>query len=276
MNPIMKYLNDKVKILKAAGIENARGEVYELLECVTGITKIEALTDEDLFLTELDEEQIDELVAKRASHIPLQHLTGVAYFYGHEFLVNENVLIPRFDTEILVEQVVNRIHDGAEVLDLCTGSGCIILSIAAEKKLTTAVGIDISEKALEVAAKNREKLGLEVTFLRSNIFEQVTGKFDCIVSNPPYIRTDVIPTLTEEVKNHDPMLALDGFEDGLYFYRKITETAPAFLKKGGLLALEIGFDQGQDVTALFKSHGFLDVEVIKDYGQNDRVVLGHL
>ena len=159
---------------------------------------------------------------------------------------------------------------------MCTGSGCILLSLLHYSNHCTGVGVDISEAALNVAKTNCEKLGLNASFLQSDLFEKVEGTYDIIVSNPPYIRSDVIPTLMEEVKGHEPMLALDGMEDGLYFYRKIVDECPDYLCKGGMLFFEIGYDQGEAVSGLMEEKGFKEVCVIKDYAGLDRVVFGNM
>ena len=195
---------------------------------------------------------------------------------GLEFGVNEYVLVPRQDTEILVESVLDILEGGMEVLDMCTGSGCILISLL---KLCSfadvrGVGADVSEHALKVACENAEKLGVDVKFLHSDLFSNVEGKYDVIVSNPPYIRTAVIEELKEEVKLHDPFIALDGKEDGLYFYRRIVDESTNHLKKGGKLYFEIGYDQGEDVSRLMREAGFADVTVKKDLAGLDRVVFG--
>ena len=212
----------------------------------------------------------------RASHVPLQHITGVQEFMGLGFCVNEHVLVPRQDTEVLVESVLEVLKPGMEVLDMCTGSGCILISLLKLCGLADVkgVGVDISEEALKVAIRNAEKLGIDAMFLHSDLFKKVDGVYDIIVSNPPYIRTTVIEELKEEVKFHDPFIALDGKEDGLYFYRRIVEESPKFLKKCGKLYFEIGHDQGEAVSKVMRDAGFTDVTVKKDLAGLDRVVFG--
>ena len=190
--------------------------------------------------------------------------------------MNEHVLIPRFDTEILVEEVMKELHDGFSILDMCTGSGCILLSLLKYSNNCSGVGVDISENALAVAKENQKRLGLDASFVQSDLFEQITGKYDIIVSNPPYIRSDVIPTLMEEVRLHEPVLALDGTEDGLFFYRKIVKESTDYLNGGGWLFFEIGYDQGEAVKKLMEENGFKNVKVVKDYAGLDRVVLGNI
>ena len=221
-----------------------------------------------------------ERIAERAKRIPLQHILGHTGFMGLDFKVNEHVLIPRPDTEILVEETLKYVHDGMKILDMCTGSGCILISLLEYTNDCIGVGVDISESALEVASdnaytilKNRpEKEFVEYSFIKSDMFSEIPKdvKFDIIVSNPPYIKHDVIDTLEAEVKDHDPMNALDGGADGLDFYRIIAEDAYDYLNPGGYLLMEIGYDQAEDVVKLLKA--YKDVEVIKDFAGLDRVV----
>lgn len=212
-----------------------------------------------------------ELVKRRGSHVPLQYVTGEQEFMGLPFAVSKDVLIPRQDTEILVEEVL-KISRGKEILDVCTGSGCIILSLSRLGSIKRGVGVDISPHALRIANQNKENLREEVTFLLSDLFEKVEGTFDIIVSNPPYIRTKDIDTLMEEVREYEPHLALDGKEDGLYFYEKIVEELPKYLKRGGSVFFEIGHDQGKEVSAILARKDFTDIVVIKDLAGLDRVV----
>lgn len=295
--------------LAAAEVAEAELDARLLLEFVCGTDRNTLLVHGDRRLDEEEETAYSALIEKRAGRIPLQQLTGVQDFMGLEFCVNENVLIPRQDTEILVEEVLQNLHDGMRVLDMCTGSGCILISLLHYSNNCLGVGADISEKALEIARKNAERLlgdgclyipggyrniaGTNViqaedlvseseerfqraVFIQSDLFENVTGKFDVIVSNPPYIRSDVIDTLMPEVRDHEPRLALDGSGDGLLFYREIVRESGKYLMKGGMLFFEIGYDQGEAVRRLMEQAGFLEVQVIKDYGGLDRVVFGTL
>ena len=260
--------------LVIAGIEDASVDAWYLLEFVTGYDRMMYFLKVQEPLSKEQEEQYREYISVRKSHIPLQHITGVQEFMGLELCVNEHVLVPRQDTEVLVESVLKVLEPGMSVLDMCTGSGCILISLLKMCEGVSGTGVDISEDALEVAIKNRDKIGVDASLLQSDLFENVTGKFDVIVSNPPYIRTSVIEELEEEVKLHDPFIALDGKEDGLYFYRKIVESSPAYLKKGGKLYFEIGHDQGEDVKNLMENAGFSRVSVKKDLAGLDRVVFG--
>lgn len=186
------------------------------------------------------------------------------------------MLIPRQDTEILVEEAMRYLHDGMRILDLCTGSGCILLSLLHYSNDCEGVGVDISQEALQVAAQNAELLGIKADFLKSDLYEKVTGKFDLLVSNPPYIERKVIPTLMEEVREYDPYIALDGGEDGLDFYRRIIGGAQDYLKRGGQILMEIGSGQAKAVSELLREAGFKEIDVCRDFASLDRVVSGRL
>lgn len=262
--------------LEAAGVEEAALDARLLIEYVCDTTRNDLLVHGERLIEREQEEKYRQLIAKRASRIPLQHLTGNQDFMGLTFRVNEHVLIPRQDTEILVEEVLKELHDGMRILDMCTGSGCILISLLHYSNDCKGVGADISEDALAVARENAERLLYGgAVFVRSDLFENVTGKYDFIVSNPPYIRSDVIPTLMPEVKDHEPVQALDGAEDGLYFYRRIVSEGRAYLVRGGKLYFEIGHDQAEAVSELMRDAGFLEITVVKDYAGLDRVVYGY-
>lgn len=256
-----------------AEIEDAKLDAWYLMEYSLPTDRVSFLLNGSKPVTA---EQINEyqiLIDKRASHIPLQHLTGVQEFMGYSFKVNENVLIPRQDTEVLVEEVL-KAAKGKKVLDMCTGSGCIIISLQKLGNLESATGVDISGKALEVAKENAEALDAQVSFIESDLFEQVEGKFDIIVSNPPYIESAEVDKLMPEVREHEPRLALDGTADGLWFYRKIIEEADNYLAENGELFFEIGYNQGEAVKSLMEAKGYHKVRVIKDLPGLDRVVTG--
>ena len=264
------------KRLTEAEVDDAVLDAWYLLEHITGISRAvyflrmnEEMNEQNLVLYK-------EFLEIRAKHVPLQHITGVQEFMGLEFQVNEHVLVPRQDTEILVEETLKVLKPGMDVLDMCTGSGCIIISLMKFVKAISGTAVDISEEALKVAKNNAEKLEAPVKFIHSDLFEKINETYDVIVSNPPYIRTAVIEGLKEEVKFHDPFLALDGKEDGLYFYRKIINESKDYLKQNGRLYFEIGHDQGEDVKKLMKEAGFVEVVVKKDLAGLDRVVFGML
>ena len=260
--------------LNIAGIDDAKHDAWLLL---TFICKI----DRTFYYVHMDEDMSVEQVAeyesvlnKRAEHVPLQYITGEQEFMGIPFHVNDAVLIPRQDTETLVEEALKVVRPGMKVLDMCTGSGCILISILKNIVDVQGFGYDISKQAINVAKENAKLNNVNATFERSDLFENVLDKFDVIVSNPPYIPTDVIGGLMPEVAMYEPMQALDGKEDGLHFYRRIIDNASDYLNPGGKLLFEIGHDQGESVSALMKEAGLKDVTVIKDLAGNDRVVTG--
>lgn len=210
--------------------------------------------------------------------IPIQYITNKQEFMKLDFYVDENVLIPQPDTEILVEKAIEETKkiENVEILDMCTGSGCIGISIAKNIENAKVTLVDISKNAIEIAKKNalQNKVESQLTFIQSNMFEKVEKKFDIIVSNPPYIKTDVIQKLDKQVQN-EPHIALDGGKDGLKFYKIIIEEAKKYLKENGKLILEIGYDQKEEVENLIKQSGqYKKIEVIKDLSQNDRVIIG--
>lgn len=270
-----RLLREGKSVLLAAGVEDWEADAWYLLEYAAGCSRKDYFLNPEKEADEADEARYRELLRKRSRHVPLQHLTGSQDFMGCSFLVNEDVLIPRQDTEVLVEEALRHIRPGMKILDLCTGSGCILLSILKLIPGVSGIGTDISGRALLVAERNRTALGIEAEFRQSDLFERVEGSFDCILSNPPYISTGVIDTLAEEVRVHEPRLALDGREDGLYFYRKITAAGPRHLKPGGMLFLEIGYDQAEPVVGMMNER-FADIHFVKDLSGLDRVVYGHL
>ena len=262
--------------LKEAEIGEAQLDARLLLEEVCGTDHNTLLCHGDREVSEAEEEQYRKALEQRAVHVPLQHLLGYQDFMGLRFQVNEHVLIPRQDTEILVEEAMRYLHDGMRILDLCTGSGCILLSLLHYSNDCEGTGVDISKEALQVAALNAELLGIKADFLKSDLYEKVTGKFDLLVSNPPYIERKVIPTLIEEVREYDPYIALDGGEDGLDFYRRIIGGAQDYLKRGGQILMEIGSGQAQAVSELLREAGFKEIDVCRDFAGLDRVVSGRL
>lgn len=281
--------------LKEAGIDEAELDARLLLEYVCGTDRNTLLAHGDREVTVEECERYRDLIGRRAAHVPLQHLTGGQDFMGLTFLVNEDVLVPRQDTEILVEEAMKHLHDGMRILDLCTGSGCILLSLLQYSNDCEGVGTDLSVRALAVAKENYERLrnerpDMKARFLEGDLFEALASVaenetdekaaadgrelFDMIVSNPPYIETGVIDTLMPEVREHEPLMALDGGSDGLTFYRKITAQAAAYLNGGGMLFFEIGCGQAGAVRKLMEEAGFCGVQVVKDFAGLDRVVYG--
>ena len=271
-----KTLEYGEKKLNEAGILEAKNDSWLLLATACHIDHTFYYVHMD---EELEEEQwsaFENLIRKRAERIPLQYITGEQEFMGILFHVNSNVLIPRQDTETLVEEALKIVRPGMKVLDLCTGSGCILISILKNVTGVEGFGYDISKQALLVAKENARDIGVAATFERSDLFDNVTDSFDVIVSNPPYIKTEDLATLMPEVAQFEPIGALDGMEDGLHFYRKIIAESADYLNENGYLLFEIGCDQGESVSEMMRSAGFSDVQVIKDLARNDRVVMGHL
>ncbi|MCI7792279.1 MAG: peptide chain release factor N(5)-glutamine methyltransferase [Lachnospiraceae bacterium] len=264
-----------VKKLEEAGVEEAKLDARLLLEYICHTDRNTLLVHGDSERNAMEEQFYHMCIEKRASRIPLQHITGEQEFMGLTFRVNEHTLIPRQDTEILVEEGMRHMFDGMRILDMCAGSGCILLSLLKYSNECEGTGVDISKEALKVAEENAERLGLKAEFIQGDLFENLPDmKYDMIISNPPYIETAVIETLMPEVREHEPIQALDGMEDGLFFYQRIVEKAGGFLTKGGWLLFEIGYNQGEAVRELMKKQGFQNIEIVKDYAGLDRVVLG--
>lgn len=264
------------KILTTAGIADVKTDAWILLEMAAKI-------DRNFYYMHMNDEitgeqlaEYESVLKKRAEHIPLQYIIGETEFMGLPFKVNSSVLIPRQDTETLVEEALKVAKPGMKVFDMCTGSGCIIISILHHGKELEGYASDISRHAINVAKENAKLNHVAVSFETGDLFDHIKGKYDIIVSNPPYIRTEEIAKLMPEVQNFEPFDALDGKEDGLFFYRRIVEQAGGYLNSGGYLLFEIGHDQGEDVSELMKQAGFNDVRVIKDLAGNDRVVTGVL
>lgn len=317
-------------VLQEAGVVDYKLDAWYLFEAATGLSKQLYFMEMTTEATERIEAKYNKLLKRRSNREPLQYILGSQVFMGLDFEVNEHVLIPRQDTENLVEEVnkiiqqmkadkmdreakadldaVDATNSGVsdvgrgsdiDILDMCTGSGCIIISLVAMNEGVYGTAVDLSKEAISVARRNAMNNSVtdRVEFYVGDLFDGITDHkeqkvvraglsctkygparqtFDIIVSNPPYIPTAEIAKLMPEVGDFEPMMALDGDEDGLRFYRQIAADAPDFLKDGGYLIVEIGFDQGQDVRNIFLENNFADVRVIKDYQDNDRIVVGHL
>lgn len=266
------------RTLEAAGVAEAALDARLLLEYICHTDRNELIVHADRCRSGMEEQFYRTVIEKRAERVPLQHITGEQEFMGLSFRVNEHTLIPRQDTEILVEEAMRHLVDGMRILDMCTGSGCILLSLLKYSNECEGIGVDISEKALEVARENAARLQLSAAFLAGDLFAPLESLeaertvrggrhgvlFDMVVANPPYIETGVIAALMPEVRAHEPLAALDGGEDGLSFYRRITTQAPAYMQRGAYLFFEIGCGQAQAVTALMQETGFGGIEVLRD------------
>ena len=290
---IREVLTNIRERLQNAGIEDFEYESWAFLDWKLHINRAEFYMNPDGKVKEELLEELERVLKQREQRVPLQYLMGECEFMGYDFYVDARVLIPRQDTECLVELAVESIREkkvklGQEyseadhgenvskvkVLDLCTGSGCIGISVAKLCPDTEVTLADISEGALSVAKKNADNLGADVTLIRGNLFENIEGRFDYILSNPPYIPSEVIEGLMPEVKEHEPRLALDGEVDGLSFYRKIINEAPDYLNPEGRIYFEIGAEQGKDLIRLMDERGFSEVKVHKDLAGLDRIVTG--
>lgn len=276
--------------LAKAGCMEAKADAQELYCFLMGIDRLQVFMKAEEEADEEVERKYLALIARRAERIPLQYITGVQEFMGHRFRVDQSVLIPRQDTETLVLEaaktvqnnsrqklsLIERLRGGKEweLLDLCCGSGAVGISMAKICDNIQLTGTDISGAAVAMAETNAKSLRVKAEFLVGDLFEPVKGrKFDMIVSNPPYIKTNMIAVLQEEIKNYEPREALDGGRDGLDYYRRIIKEAPEYLKKDGFLFFEIGHDQGEDLRKMLKDDGrFTPAEVIRDLPGRDRVV----
>lgn len=274
----LKELRRKTtELLQENGIVSAETEAVMLLMHVLGLDKTQVLTKE-IAVTDAVVISVRALANRRLHGEPIQYIIGETEFMALKFWVNPNVLIPRPETELLVETIMEQFRgQKAEILDVGCGSGCIGISLAVYLHEVHVTGIDVSEEALKIAKRNAERNRVEkrVHFLQYDIFngfDQLTHPVDCVVSNPPYIRTEELQHLQREVFNYEPLNALDGGIDGLKFYREIASNAP--LTVGGCLAFEIGYDQGADVREILEDTGYTEIQVLRDLEQRDRVVIG--
>ena len=269
-------LADGAKMLAQAGIDEAELDARYILEYITGLNSAQYFIHSEDIIEKDKAEEFFRLIERRSKRIPLSYVIGTRDFFGLTFKVDENVLIPEQETELLVEEVIKH-SEGKSVLDMCTGSGCIAISIALFGKPSKVAASDISEKALEVAREKAKSLKVgEISFIQADMFENVTDKFDIIVSNPPYIETGEIDELMPEVRDYIPRLALDGDIDGLKFYRIISKEAVKKLNKNGRIFYEIGYNQSRAVASILLENGFTDVKIMKDYSGLDRIVMAKL
>jgi len=287
MYTIKELLQHAAETLKNAGIETPVIEAGVMLCHVLKCNRAYLISHNDRALAEHELEEFKKLLKGRTEKIPLQYLLGETEFMSLSFRVSPAVLIPRQDTEVLVEKCIELVKEQKgkklRVLDMCTGSGCIAVSIAYYCPEVRVTACDISKAALDIAKINARQAGVQnrVEFCSGDLFEALNNqesherKFDIIVSNPPYIETDTVEQLQSEVRDHEPYMALDGGADGLDFYRRIVKESPRYLTAGGYLALEIGYNQGNSVSRLMEGD-FEDITVYKDYGGNNRVVVGRI
>ncbi|WP_449149759.1 peptide chain release factor N(5)-glutamine methyltransferase [Stomatobaculum sp.] len=263
------------EILAAAGREEAAQTARLLLCHLLNYNFTDYVLAREDLLSPLDAARYEDLLTRRASGVPLQYLTREQNFCGLSLYVDERVLIPRQDTECLIEEVL-RDGAGGDLLDLCTGSGCIPLALLKHGNFSCALGADISVEALAVAEINRARTGLALSLRQSDLFSEIPERFDVITANPPYIESAEIETLSVEVRDHEPRLALDGAADGLAFYRRLAAESGAHLKPGGRLYLEIGMSQGAAVASLLEAAAFSDIQIIRDLAGRDRIVKGSM
>ena len=257
-----------------------RLDVETLLQKVLGVDRLYILLNLERVLSEDEEQLFNKFINERLNNRPIAYIVGNREFMGLDFFVKEGVLIPRPDTEVLVEEVIElaKKKDAKNILDVGTGSGAITVSLAKYLENVKVTSVDISDIALEIGKRNAisNEVDDRINFVKSDLFTNIDKetKFDIIVSNPPYIKREVIDTLDKQVKDYEPYNALEGGVDGLDFYRAITKQAKEYLKKGGILAYEVGHDQSEDVSKLMEMDGYTNIYTLKDLQQIDRVVIG--
>ncbi|MFV0343597.1 MAG: peptide chain release factor N(5)-glutamine methyltransferase [Anaerocolumna sp.] len=271
MKTLAQALKEGSLFLSERNVADASIDSWLLLSFCCKIDRATYFMNKENIMPQEEYDHYMQLILLRSEHIPLQHLTGEQEFMGLTFYVNEDVLIPRQDTEILVEEIL-KVSKGKRILDVCTGSGCILISLDKLSDIESGLGVDLSKRALLVAQKNGKTLDSKVTFMESDMYSRITGTYDIIVSNPPYIPSSDVSSLMEEVRVHEPMMALDGKEDGLYFYKVLCNRLKEFLVPGGFVFFEIGYNQGKDVTDLLKEAGMSEIKITKDLAGLDRVV----
>ncbi len=275
---VEKYIKSGAESLKESGIEEYRLESRLFMMKATGFSKTELFTKNDYVLTEAEKEAFESTIKRRITGEPCQYILGKCEFFGYDFYVDKNVLIPRNDTEILIETVLKYAGEFGikNMLDIGTGSGCIPITLALEGDIKMT-SVDISEGALNVAKKNASLNNVSVEFIKSDVFSALKDrKFDSIVSNPPYIEREEINNLSTEVKDFEPLNALDGGIEGLDFYRRIIKEGKEHINENGFIFFEIGYNQGEDLKMLFEENGYKYIETVKDLAGLDRVVVGRL
>lgn len=278
---VQALVGDMRKRLDVANIADPLADVRLLIGEVVGFSLTDFVLNGTRAVSGEELNRIEAMVSRRAAGEPVHRILGHREFYGLDLLLSSGTLEPRPDTEVLVDALLPHLQHSAkttgrvEILDMGIGTGAICLALLSQCPQAVGVGSDIARDAMATAQKNAELHGLSSRFrtVESNWFDKITGCFDIIVSNPPYIRTDIIETLDREVRNFDPLLALDGGNDGLVPYRVIAEKAGPFLRDSGLIGVEIGYDQKIDVTEIFAQNGYRCLEAFRDYGGNDRALV---
>lgn len=266
--------------LKQQNIDTAYLDAEVLLMYVLNFSKVQLFSCDKQIVNDSDEQKYIEFINQRANRMPIQYIVQHQEFMSLDFQVNNYTLIPRADTEILVETVLDysKTNNIKYILDIGTGTGCIPISLAYYSDIKS-VAVDIDDKTLQVAKYNAQKNNVldKIQFIQSNLFNKVPNiKFDAIISNPPYIPTDDIKNLICQVKDYEPLNALDGGADGLYFYRQITQQALKYIHSGGFLFYEIGYNQGDDITKIMKANNIKDIKIIKDLANLNRVIIGKI
>ncbi len=278
---IEKFLDTATEKLRKGQVPNARLDARILLAGVLGCEAGEVLFY-NKGMSPAQSQRFFSMIDQRINHKPVDKILGAKGFYKYDFKINENVLSPRPDTEVLVEAAIDyiRLHDVANILDLGTGSGCILLSVLSEFQNLQGCGVDISTKALEVAKNNADILQVServsfrhMNWFAENFIDEMGECFDVIVSNPPYIPTEDINSLDDEVRRYDPLSALDGGEDGMESYRKLAQVMPRLLTDNGIVFLEVGIGQAAEVSALFCGYGFKLLQIIKDLNGIERCII---
>lgn len=272
---VSQAVNDIRLRLKSKNIASADIDSQLIVAKAINTTRVFVLTHSERELTNSEIESVESMTDLRLENMPMQYILGKCEFMGLDFEVTKDTLIPRGDTEVLVETALDIIKKEGytSAIDIGTGSGAIAVSIAKYIDISVTA-VDISRQALSIAIKNAKNNNVNLQFVESDLFSEVNNKFDIVISNPPYIESSVIPSLEPNVKDYEPMLALDGGEDGLYFYKKIINECHEYINNNGSIAFEIGYNQGKAVSKLLTEKGFCDVKVIKDLAGLDRVVVG--
>lgn len=263
-----------MKLIDISKQLNSALEARILVQHVTGLSDADLITMDDIPLNDEQAMLLNDFIQQRLNGRPVSKIMGLKEFYGRDFIVSDDVLDPRPDSELIIDLVLKYEGQKTRVLDLGTGSGCLILTLLSELRNATGVAADISPKALNIAKQNADKLNVtgRIAFIESDWLESVEGEFDIIISNPPYITPEVIAQLDVDVSKYDPVLALDGGEDGLLPYKVILPQIRTYLKKGGMMAMEHGYDQGSSVHRIAVNAGLSDVQTHKDLGGLDRVI----